>query len=42
VGFLRVGCGRTTKIPAVIYQSNHDGEVTARGTVEFLRLFQPT
>jgi hypothetical protein len=41
LGFLRVGLGRSTKTPAVIYQSQHDGELTARSAAEFLRLFSP-
>ena len=41
VGFLRVGLGRTTKTPAVFYESQHDGEATARGEREFRRLFTP-
>jgi hypothetical protein len=41
-GFLRVGMGRTTKKMAVFYESLHDGEVTARVSEEFLRLFQPS
>ena len=40
-GFIRVGMGRSTKTPAVVYQSLHDGEVTARGTKEFSRMFSP-
>lgn len=39
LGFLRVGLGKSTKTPAVIYQSQHDGELTARSVAEFLRLF---
>jgi len=42
LGFLRVGLGRSTKTPAVIYQSQHDGELTARSAAEFLRLFSPS
>jgi len=42
LGFLRVGFGRSTKTPAVIYQSQHDGELTARSAAEFLRLFSPS
>ena len=42
LGFLRVGLGRSTKTPAVIYQSQHDGEMTARSAAEFLRLFSPS
>ena len=42
LGFLRVGLGRSTKTPAVIYQSHHDGELTARSAAEFLRLFSPS
>jgi len=41
LGFLRIGLGKATKIPAVIYQSQHDGELTARSVAEFLRLFSP-
>jgi hypothetical protein len=41
LGFLRVGLGKSTKTPAVIYQSQHDGELTARSVAEFLRLFSP-
>jgi len=42
IGFFRVGLGRSTKTPAVIYQSQHDGELTARSAAEFLRLFSPS
>ena len=42
LGFLRVGLGKSTKAPAVIYESTHDGELTARGTEEFRRLFSPS
>ena len=42
LGFLRVGLGRSTKTPAVIYQSQHDSELTARSSAEFLRLFSPS
>lgn len=42
LGFLRIGLGRSTKTPAVIYQSHHDGELTARSAAEFLRLFLPS
>jgi hypothetical protein len=41
LGFLRVGLGKSTKTRAVIYQSQHDGELTARSVAEFLRLFSP-
>ena len=40
-GFIRVGMGRSTKTQAVVYQSLHDGEVTARAAKEFLRMFSP-
>ena len=42
LGFLRVGLDRSTKTPAVIYQSQHDGELTARSEAEFMRLFSPS
>ena len=41
LGFLRVGVGRSTKTPAIFYESLHDGEMTARGAAEFRRLFVP-
>lgn len=41
LGYLRVAVGRSTKTPAVFYESLHDGEMTARGAAEFLRLFAP-
>ena len=41
LGYLRVGLGKSTKTPAVFYESLHDGEMTARGAAEFLRLFAP-
>ena len=41
LGFLRVAVGRSTKTPAVFYESLHDGEMTARSTAEFRRLFAP-
>jgi hypothetical protein len=40
-GFIRVGMGKSTKTPAVVYQSLHDGEVTARAEKEFKRMFNP-
>jgi hypothetical protein len=33
--------GKSTKTPAVVYQSLHDGEVTARAEKEFKRMFNP-
>jgi hypothetical protein len=41
LGFLRVAVGRSTKTPAVFYESLHDGELTARSAAEFQRLFAP-
>ena len=41
LGYLRVGLGKSTKTPAIFYESLHDGEMTARGAAEFLRLFAP-
>ena len=41
LGYLRVGLGKSTKTPAVFYESLHDGEMTARGATEFQRLFAP-
>lgn len=39
-GFLRFGFGRAAKTRAVIYQSEHDGEMTARAKLEFLGMFE--
>ena len=41
MGYLRVAVGRSTKTPAVFYESLHDGEMTARSLAEFRRLFVP-
>lgn len=41
LGFLRVAVGRSTKLPAVFYESLHDGELTARSRAEFQRMFAP-